>query len=180
MSWEPGMCVCVLWHWSYPRISTLVFYVLIFFFVASGIRADKKDDELFFIDSKKKPTSKLDTFDEQTKGLQDAMNDLRCYRNLKADENSEPALLRNNKEKQLTSKKTSRKADSIRSKIERQKPIRSSRKKDKEPNDNRFTFVHDLWTTNFNPEVNHTNEYFLRTTKKIMPKVGLRASYPFV
>ena len=34
-------------------------------------------------------------------------------------------------------------------------------------------FENDLWSesTKFQPEINQTNEHFLRTTKKIMPKV---------
>jgi hypothetical protein len=136
----------------------------------SGIRADKKDEELFFVDSKNKAINhEAATVADHKKSLEDALNDLRCFRNLGPDVNSEPALLRNCPQKKVDSKRSARRADAdARTK---RKPIKSAAKKEKKSNDNRFEFVHDLWNTALSPEINHTNEYFLRTTKKIMPKV---------
>jgi len=62
----------------------------------SGLKADKKDDELFYINKTKLPLNEAGDVEPSSKRpkrltLEEKMSNLNCYKNLQPDPNSLPA-----------------------------------------------------------------------------------------
>jgi len=170
-----------------------------------GVRAEQKDEELFYISK-----TKLNLNDEtglpdgkrRKLTLQEKMDSLNCYRNLKPDVNSAPAhivrdikLAKEGSKRQLKIKRLETKK--FKSRSEAKKRVKTdgttdkenlilasdidvanlNRMEDKKLKDKRLEscneitmeaeFNKDVWTSSDLPEINHTNEYFYRSAKKL-------------
>lgn len=112
----------------------------------------------------------------------DDLNKAKCYRNLQPEPNSAPvhntysftpktADSKRTKKYEKKEQKIAKKVIEAKSKAGHDVTVRKEIKDTMKLR----SFDNDLWSdaTKFQPEVNEVNEYFLRTTKKIMPKVSL-------
>ncbi len=158
------------------------FFLLVFF--SSGIRADKPDSDLFFVDKEnlESETKQQGFKSEKEKSLKIKLHNLRCYRNLLPDpNNSIPAHILNPLQAKIPDSKRTEKREKLdvnkaKRKLKRitksTKGIVKGAKKIVEAANQLFDFNRDLWGSSEKPVINVVNEYYLRSTKKHPINVG--------
>lgn len=138
---------------------------------------------MFFIDKENVDSKKKSYKSDKEKSLAVELQNLRCYRNLRPD-------VINNVEPHIVKTKTPRDPESKRAlrleKQEKEKTKKVALKKvtrigpetivkDKKVKKLEINFNKDIWGADMStmkPAVNDINEYYLRTTKKLMPQVS--------
>lgn len=146
-----------------------------------GIRSEKANEELFFIDKTKgsidvnKDDEEKDSFKndlKKSKKLELELNNLKCYRNLLPDPFGAPkhftySFKPKNPNSNRSNRYIEREAKKLEAEIEKKKkkPVNINEKDVKA-----YKFDTDLWGNENKQVITETNEYHLRSTNKIMPK----------